>query len=110
MKIIYIPGSGFTRKKVNTISFLSTGTQSLVQNLMAYSGLGHSGPLDLDGRGSGGGSSGGEFSFIRKKSQYFLSFNRYAVISTKPTGLSRPWSFRTFGFRWGRFWRRFFGR
>ena len=36
--------------------FLVAGTQSLVQNLLAYPGLGHSGPLDLDG----GGSSGGE--------------------------------------------------
>jgi len=38
----------------------ASGTQSLVQNLLAYPGLGHSGPLDLDGGGSGGGSSGGE--------------------------------------------------
>ena len=37
--------------------FLSiAGTASFVQNLLAYPGLGHSGPLDIDG----GGSSGGE--------------------------------------------------
>ena len=45
---------GFTSDK-NLPSFF-TGTQSLVQNLLAYPGLGHSGPLDLEG----GGSSGGE--------------------------------------------------
>ena len=42
--------------KLYKIFFLVAGTQSLVQNLLAYPGLGHSGPLDLDG----GGSSGGE--------------------------------------------------
>ena len=62
IKIIYKPGKIglYKEKKVNITSFLSTGTQSLVQNLLAYPGLGHSGPLDLDGGGSGGGSSGGE--------------------------------------------------
>ena len=37
--------------------FCVSGTTSLVQNLLAYPGLGHSGPLDVEG---GGGSSGGE--------------------------------------------------
>ena len=44
----------FVLKESQTIFF--AGTQSFVQNLLAYPGLGHSGPLDLDG----GGSSGGE--------------------------------------------------
>ena len=37
--------------------FFVSGTTSLVQNLLAYPGLGHSGPLEVEG---GGGSSGGE--------------------------------------------------
>ena len=51
----------FLKKNLHRVSkilyeFSISGTQSFVQNLLAYPGLGHSGPLDLDG----GGSSGGE--------------------------------------------------
>ena len=42
---------------VKSLLFCVLGTTSLVQNILAYPGLGHSGPLDVEG---GGGSSGGE--------------------------------------------------
>ena len=42
---------------MKSLLFCVLGTTSLVQNILAYPGLGHSGPLDVEG---GGGSSGGE--------------------------------------------------
>ena len=38
--------------------------------------------------------------------QSFITFNRDAIISTKPPSLSRPRAFRTSWFRWRRFVRR----